>query len=402
MSTYTLFSASYGLNYANLKVRILEANTGVPAIIMASATSGVLSVHGNITTDASGNLAAYLDNSKTFQVWNNQFLLIPGGISLATEVQRSADHLAGAPTLSDIGLGPGATFYLDTNPAALYRISTDKTQFVLVTSSVDGIGLSTTGMIKGDGNGGALNAVANVDYATGAAVQCNVPVGTAPSGSIGSNGALTLGTALVGSTVSGYYDRGIWLYYPANAITGSNGAGFYWTVFTSTTLGTVFNNTYTAGSNSGIGSWKIPTTSAFVGTTGAAYTGVTTAVITHALSIPANSLGINGQIKTSVVHRNNGTAGAKAVATSLGGQSIGYSTSQTTNTLNSDISLIYNQGSADRQYSLSQDSNHSTSTPQARSVDTTQVQILSLAQTLAVATDWSVIEQFMIKLNPGS
>src|ERR1700761_2474128 len=99
MATYTLFTASYGINYANLRVRILEVATGVPAIVMASATSGILSSNGNALLDASGNLSVYLDNSKTFQVWNNQFLLTPSGISLATEVQRTSDQLAGTPTL---------------------------------------------------------------------------------------------------------------------------------------------------------------------------------------------------------------------------------------------------------------------------------------------------------------
>lgn len=402
MATYTLFTASYGLNYANLRVRILEASTGVPAIIMASATSGLLSIHGNAATDPSGNLSVYIDSSKTFQVWNNQFLLLPSGISIATDVLRTATQLANPPTLSDIGLGPGATFYLDTNPTSLYRISTDKTQYILVTSVSDGIGLSTSSMIKGDGIGGALNAIINVDYAPGVSIQCNVPIGNAPSGTIGSNGALTLGTALVGSTVSGWYDRGIWLNYPANAITGSNGAGYYWTVFTSATAATVYNNTYTPGSNVGAGSWRIPTTSAFTGTTGAAYTGVTTATSTHSLSIAGNTLGSHGQIQINVTHRNNGTAGAKAVSTLLGGSAIGYLTSQTTNTFNTDSALIYNQGATDRQYSAFTSSAHGTSGGQARSIDTTQVQTFSLSQTVAVATDWSVIEQFTVTINPNS
>lgn len=164
MATYVLFTASYGSNYANLRVRILEQNTGVPAIIMASATSGILSEHGNALLDSSGNLSVYLDNAKTFQVWNNQFLLTPSGISLATEVQRNSTQLATTPTLSDIGLGLGATFFLDTNPAAQYRISADKTAYTLIT---------------GSGGGGSTTFAALTDKATATIATTNTSVATA-------------------------------------------------------------------------------------------------------------------------------------------------------------------------------------------------------------------------------
>src|ERR1700757_1409537 len=166
MATYTLFSASYGSNYANVRVRILEQGTGTPAIIMASATSGNLSSHGNAITDSSGNLAVYLDSSKTFVVWYNQFILTPGGISLATEVQRTSAQLTSPPTQADIGLGSGATFFLDTNPAALYRISSDKSQYVLVTgagggaSSFAGLTDAVTASIATT-NTSIVNALAN-------------------------------------------------------------------------------------------------------------------------------------------------------------------------------------------------------------------------------------------------
>jgi len=144
MATYTLFTASYGTGYANVRVRITEQATGKPAIIMASATSGVLSQAGNAMTDSSGNLSVYLDSSKTFQVYYNQFVLTPSNASLAYEIQRTAAQLATTPTQSDIAIGSGASFYLDTNPAAQYRISADKTQYILITGSGGGGGGSVT------------------------------------------------------------------------------------------------------------------------------------------------------------------------------------------------------------------------------------------------------------------
>lgn len=74
--------------------------------------------------------------------------------------------------------------------------------------------------------------------------QCNVPIGIAPTGTMAANGAITLGTAL-NTTYSG----GLWLYLPAGAAYAGSLAGFYWTVMSSTTLGTVYNNTYTPGTD---------------------------------------------------------------------------------------------------------------------------------------------------------
>lgn len=209
MTTYALFTASYGPNYANLRVRILEAATGVPALVMASAASGILSSQGNALLDGSGNLSVYLDTAKTFQVWNNQFLLIPSGISLATEVQRTIAQLNAAPTTADIGLGLGATFFLDTNPVAQYRISADKTTYTLIT---------------GGGGGGAFATITgqptdNANLATALAAKV---------GAISRTTAQLAGTPLAGdaamSAQAQFYDplqtvdaTHPWVYYSATA-----------------------------------------------------------------------------------------------------------------------------------------------------------------------------------------
>lgn len=197
MATYTLFSASYGSNYANLRVRILEAATGNPAIIMASATSGLLSIYGNTVTDSSGNLAVYLDSAKTFQVWNNQFQLVSSGSSLAIEVKKTAAQLSAAPTLSDIGLGQGATFFLDTNPTAQYRISADTTQFVLTTGS--GSGSATlaglTDITSYDlGTNNTSVAAIKTTATSGSIAASRLPAFTGDAASSAGTSALTLAT----------------------------------------------------------------------------------------------------------------------------------------------------------------------------------------------------------------
>lgn len=93
----------------------------------------------------------------------------------------------------------------------------------------------------------------------------HAPWALAQSGTVGSNGALTLGTVML--TV---YSSGIWLYFPANAVYASSPAGWYWAVMSSTTAGTVYAN-YSAD---GAATLYPPTTpTPLVGTTGAAYTG---------------------------------------------------------------------------------------------------------------------------------
>lgn len=59
-------------------------------------------------------------------------------------------------------------------------------------------------------------------YLTTALHQSAVPVGIAPSGTMGANGSVTLGTAL-----SVVYSVGVFLYYPASAAYTASAAGFY-------------------------------------------------------------------------------------------------------------------------------------------------------------------------------
>lgn len=161
MATYALLSASYGTGYANQPVRILEQGTGLPAIIMASATSGILSHRGNAVLDSSGNLAVYVDNSKTWQIWADQFLLTPSIGAAAVEVKRTAVQLGGTPSTADVSLGAGATFYLDTDPTAQYRISADKTAYVSIT---------------GGGGGGSSTFVGLTDKVTATIATTNTSV----------------------------------------------------------------------------------------------------------------------------------------------------------------------------------------------------------------------------------
>ena len=62
-STYT---KSFGASYANADVYIRQANTGTPAVIMASSAGGVINDTGFATLDSSGNLSVVIDTALTW------------------------------------------------------------------------------------------------------------------------------------------------------------------------------------------------------------------------------------------------------------------------------------------------------------------------------------------------
>lgn len=135
-----------------------------------------------------------------------------------------------------------------------------------------------------------------------------VPVGIAPSGTMGNNGALTLGTALHAT-----YSGGIYLYFPANAISSGSAAGFYWVVMSSTTAGMVYNNTYTPGSPPA----RPASNTAFSTTGPGAYTGVTTEVTCSSFTLPGGMMGNFGRLQSAVAMSGPSTAGSKTFRTRM-------------------------------------------------------------------------------------
>lgn len=116
--------------------------------------------------------------------------------------------------------------------------------------------------------------------------QGGIPVILPSSGSIGNNGALTGITALPLKFDSCY------MYFPANAISAGSTAGSYYVVMSSTTAGTIYNNTYTSGKPSAPAS---PT--AFVTTGPGAFTQTTGSDIELInFPLPGGALGKNGSL----------------------------------------------------------------------------------------------------------
>jgi hypothetical protein len=130
----------------------------------------------------------------------------------------------------------------------------------------------------------------------------------APSGTIAANGALTLGTSLPINPGSCY------MYLPAGAAFAGSSAGFYFTIMSSATVGTVFNNIFVpATAAPTIPSLPTP----IVATGPGAYTGVTTLVTL--LTIVAPAIGPAGILRMTQAFLLANTAGNKGLAITLNG-----------------------------------------------------------------------------------
>ncbi|MCW2764032.1 MAG: hypothetical protein JWR85_4233 [Marmoricola sp.] len=242
------------------------------------------------------------------------------------------------------------------------------------------------------GNGGA-SAFAAGGGGPSLLLVSGVPVLVAPSGTMAANGAVTLGTALP------IVLAGAFVYYPAGAIVAGSAAGFYYTVFSSTTVGSVKNNVYNPALNAAPVIPLAPTN--FVTTGPGAFTGVITEVTCFSVSIAAGAMGLNGQLLTQTTHFYNNSAGAKQQRIRLGGTAF-FSNSATTSTLYRALHTIQNMGDAARQWShvASVITNTANATAIAQgAINTAAAATLTLTIQNAVATDWSGFAGVSVQLN---
>ncbi len=230
------------------------------------------------------------------------------------------------------------------------------------------------------------------DLATLMIAQSAVPAGLPSSGTIGNNGALSGITAL---TVT---YPGIWLYFPAGAVYAGSVAGFYWTVMSSTTAGTIYDTRLSGTEAPYIPASPTPIVAAGPG----AYTqtvGSPITICTH--TIPGGAMGINGSLTCIPIARNNNSAGTKQfLITSAGNNILGQI--QTTNVAFRQYVEAINRGVANVQARtnwggfLTTTDFMTTNLAINTAVDwpvTHQLQI-------AVATDTIVLERLYISLTP--
>jgi hypothetical protein len=195
--------------------------------------------------------------------------------------------------------------------------------------------------VANGGTGGTTATTAAASLGTPTKIaQWTVSVYMAPSGTMGNNGAVTLGTAL-----DRIYSEGLWLYYPAGAVAAGvpASATFLWTVMSSTTAGTVYNSTFDGLSVPAVG-----VTTAYVTTGPGAFTGVTAATTAITVTVPANTLGATGQLVIDWVPNQNNAAGNKTHSlfySTTGGTDYG-ATLTTQSTAGNGRAIIRNQTTA--------------------------------------------------------
>jgi hypothetical protein len=210
----------------------------------------------------------------------------------------------------------------------------------------------------------------------------SVPAGVAPSGSMGNNGALTLGTAL-----DQIYSDGVWLWLPANAISAGSAAGCYWCIMSSTTIGTVYNTV--------LGS-KIPYKPdynvAFSTTGPGAYTGLITESAVATITMPGGTLGLQGRVSGHILSSHNNSAGAKKWY--LRGGSTELRSQSSTTSVASSMQFMFVASNSSQKIT-----GPSTNTMSASAVNVNDVitldhsadVVLTFNVDTATATDWQII-----------
>lgn len=220
----------------------------------------------------------------------------------------------------------------------------------------------------------------------------------ASSGTMGDNGAISLMTAFPRIMTNGAY-----LYLPAASIVASgdgSAAGWYWFVGSSTTAGTVYNSTYTSGTP------VAGTLTAFVTTGPGAFTGSTSSIAGPTISIPANTLGINGVLNIDCGWQAFNSGGNKNLIVKYGTLSV------QTHALSSGVSawmhsVVANKGVANVQSSSYIRFNQANSGAGAvvatvGAQDTTTALNVTFNLDTTVATDHAILDFYSIVVQPGS
>lgn len=223
-------------------------------------------------------------------------------------------------------------------------------------------------------------------------IQAGLPMILPSSGSMGNNGAITLTTALDATYANCY------LYLPANAIEAGSAAGWYFAQMSSTTLGTVYNNTYTSGVPS------IPASPAAFATTGpGAYT-QSTATFVAALSTTLHGgiIGANGSIYfyPHLVMLTSGTT--KSIEIRSGATAI--ATQGFTAAIHSAVPyFLRNKGAQNSNVTNGLVGFGSSGSVAAvhKTIDTSVDSTLTVNLSVAAATDYVILEGCLITINPG-
>ena len=226
-------------------------------------------------------------------------------------------------------------------------------------------------------------------YRLSAVVTAAVPVIIPSSGTIATAGGVTLATALPTT-----YSGGAWMYFPATAFAGTGVAGLYWVVMSSTTVGTVYQNSYVPAASF---EPNIPTTVlAAVTGSNSSYTQTTAAdIYLLRTTVPGGLMGASGEVMYKGLFATNNTANSKPVKITFGGTAVH------TASLSSNLSTIIDKQTSNRGVTNRQVSNPlsalghgsiASDSPIYLSIDTNSDFEITFTGQINTATDYIVME----------
>lgn len=212
-------------------------------------------------------------------------------------------------------------------------------------------------------------------------------------GVIGNNGALSAITALPTTYTACY------MYFPVNAIAAGVAAGWYYTVMSSTTAGTIYNNTYTSGTQT------IPASpTAFVTTGPGNFTQTTGNIASVSITIPGGAIGTNGSLRINHDIQTIANANAKLPVIKLATVLI-HQITATTYAVWQVLFSMKNRGVANKQICTRTNTSEGASAASSNftytTIDTSVDTALIFYLDMATNTDFMVLEGFTIEVLPG-
>lgn len=222
--------------------------------------------------------------------------------------------------------------------------------------------------------------------------QTGIPLISAPSGTIGANGSITLGTALAVTYGS------CWMTFPAGALYANSAAGTYYCVMTSTTVGTAYN--IVLGSNwPYIPADEIVARAAIVSASVGSYTGVTGSIAFTTVTVPGQAIGANGLMTVEFELSATTTANTRQV-------NFSFASTNRTVSVGSGGQIVRrllkfaNRGTTNRNFlsGLDQYTQTGAAPVASTSVATDQNWTITISGEKNVATDYVVIEYIIIDL----
>jgi hypothetical protein len=199
------------------------------------------------------------------------------------------------------------------------------------------------------------------------------------------NGATTLATALSTAVARGYF------YVPANSIVASHAAGWYYGEMSDTTAITFYNNTYTpaAGVVPTEPTTKVPFSGAVPGGTG-----VLTEVTGLIYAVPADLLGLYGELLPTIFADCNNNANTKSVRVRVSGTACVAQTLTTAPIVNG-VGSIRNAGSKSQQVSAANLlSTTIVGLPNVTTIDTSVATEVSITlQTVTSGADYAILRK---------